>query len=124
MILRPEGAKVLIKPDSVEERTAGGIIIPHVAKEQQQTAANRGEIVAIGPDAELFYSEDADGTGKKEMKPGDRVVFARYAGSVISMDTDNGRVEYRLIYDRDVICRIEGEEQHDMPNPRKPVASV
>jgi len=119
MELRPEGAKVIIKPDTAEECTSGGIIIPTVVKEQQQTAANRGEIVAIGPDAELFYCPDADGVHKMEMKPGDRVIFSRYGGSVINADTDGMRVEYRIVYDKDVICLISGEEEPDMWPTRK-----
>ena len=119
MELRPEGQKVIVKPDVAEEVSRGGIIIPNVAREQQQTAANRGEIIAIGPDAEVFFCEDSDGIGKVEGKPGDRVIFSRYGGSVITVTEGDRRVDYRIIYDKDIICRIRGEEVPDMPNPRK-----
>ena len=47
--IQPTEFKVLIKPKLVEEKTAGGIIIPEQAKEREQFAQMEGEIVASSP---------------------------------------------------------------------------
>ena len=117
MELSPIGDKVVIHIDEPETLSTGGIIIPDVVRDNKTIAANRGTIIAIGPSAELHYS--ADGVEKKEMQVGDRVIFARYAGSAVAMNKDGKRINVRLIYDRDVICLISGEEEFDVPNPRK-----
>jgi chaperonin GroES len=114
MNLRPEGEKVIVKPDVAEKLSSGGIIIPDMARDQQQTAATRGEIVAIGPDARLRFSEGADGVDANEAKPGQRVIFARYGGSSIRVN----REEYRILFDKDIVCLIEGDEDDEMPPPR------
>lgn len=60
--------RIIVKPAQVEEKTAGGIIIPDTAREKPLT----GIVVAAGP-------------GKKDepvtVKAGDRVLFGKYAGT-------------------------------------------
>jgi len=119
MKLMPEGEKVLVRVDNAETITAGGLIIPDVAREQQQTAATRGEIVAIGPTAQVFFSDDTHGVSKCEANPGDRVIFSKFGGSRVMI----GRVEHRLLYDKDIICKIEGDEEKEMPDSRKPMVN-
>jgi chaperonin GroES len=69
---------VLVIREKEEQQGAGGIIIPDTAKEKPQ----RGKIVAAGPGK---MGED----GKRiplEVKAGDRVLFAKYAGTDIKLD--------------------------------------
>ena len=116
MNLRPEGDKVIVRPDTTEELSKGGIIIPDSTRVQQQTAATRGEIVAIGPTARLRFSPNADGVmSEREAIPGDRVIFSKFGGASVNID----RVEHRILYDADIICLIEGEEAEEMPDSRK-----
>lgn len=115
MNLRPEGDKVIVKPDLAEKISQGGIIIPDLARDQQQTAATRGELVAIGPEAHLRFCPEADGVGAVEAKPGDRVIFSKFGGSSIRVN----REEYRILYDKDIVCLITGEEESEMPEPRR-----
>jgi len=114
MNLRPEGEKVIVKPDTAEKISEGGIIIPDMAREMQQTAATRGEIVAIGPEAHLRFCPNADGLESIEAKPGQRVIFAKYGGSSIRID----REEYRILFDKDIVCLITGEEDEEYSKPR------
>ena len=114
MNLRPEGDKVIVKPDTAEKVSSGGIIIPDLARDQQQTAATRGELVAIGPEARLRFSEGLDGVDAHDAKPGQRVIFSKYGGSSIRVD----RQEYRILFDKDVICLIDGEEEQEIPESR------
>ena len=44
MKVKPLADRVLVKPAPIEEKTAGGIIIPDTAKEKPL----KGEVVAVG----------------------------------------------------------------------------
>jgi len=98
--IRPVEFKVLVRPIKVEEKTAGGILIPAMAQDREQAAAVEGEIVAVSPFAFGYeiWKNEAD-----KPKPGDRVYFAKFAGM-----TAKGRdgVEYRLMNDKDVCAVI------------------
>jgi chaperonin GroES len=78
MKIRPMNDRILVVRVEEEKKTAGGIIIPDTAKEKPQ----EGRVVAAGPGK---MGED----GKRiplEVKKGDRVLFAKYAGSEIKVD--------------------------------------
>lgn len=68
--VQPLGSRVLVRVLAEDSVTASGLVIPDTAKEKGQ----RGEIVAVGDD------EDAI-----KVKVGDRVLFARYAGTEMSL---------------------------------------
>jgi chaperonin GroES len=91
----PTEYKVLISAKTIEEKTAGGIIIPDTSKERQQFAQMEGVLVAVSP---LAFTYD----DWKEAQPpqvGDRVLFAKYAGAEIK--GKDGK-DYRLCKDKDV----------------------
>ena len=77
--LRPLGDRVLIEPQEQEETFAGGqLVLPETAKEKPQ----QGTILAAGEGRR-------DDDGKRiamDVKVGDKVLFAKYAGSEIKMD--------------------------------------
>lgn len=71
--LRPLGDRVVVKPLERETITKSGIMLPDTAKEKPQ----EGEIVALGPGKVLD-------NGKRvalEVQVGQKVLFARYAGT-------------------------------------------
>lgn len=94
--IHPTEYKVLIKPDKIEEKTKGGIIIPDDAKDKEQAAATAGEIIEVSP---LAFSYDEWPDEKAKPHVGQRVAFSRYAG--ISAKGIDGE-DYRLINDKDV----------------------
>ena len=47
----PRGDRVLVMPDVIEEKTAGGIIIPQADRDKHQAAQMAGVLVAVGVDA-------------------------------------------------------------------------
>ena len=101
MKIKPTEFKVLIKPDRVEGQTRGGLYLPDSARDKQQFAVDRGEIIDIG---EGFF-RDLPGPVPKV---GDRVIFNRYAGSLINMENeDRSRTDYRLINDKDICAILE-----------------
>lgn len=73
MTIKPLADRVLIKPTPAEETTIAGIIIPDSAKEKPL----RGTVLATG-----------DGTPDEKMvvKPGDEVLYGKYAGTEVELD--------------------------------------
>jgi chaperonin GroES len=92
--IAPLDVKVLVRPDPVEEKTAGGIILADTTKDQKKYAATRGVLVARGPNA---FREWGDGNAPAD---GARVVFAQYAGLRIKGDDGEDVV---LMNDEDVV---------------------
>ena len=78
MNLKPLGDRVVVEPLEKEERTASGIILPETAKEKPQ----EGTIIAVGPGR-----RDDDGKlVPMDVKLGDVVLYAKYAGTEIKLD--------------------------------------
>ena len=76
--LRPLGDRVIIEPIEQEEVTASGLYIPETAKEKPQ----QGNVLAAGEGRR-------DDDGKRvamDVKTGDKVLFAKYAGTEIKVD--------------------------------------
>jgi chaperonin GroES len=95
MKIRPMNDRILVVRVEEEKKTAGGIIIPDTAKEKPQ----EGKIVAAGPGK---MGED----GKRiamELKKGDRVLFAKYAGTEIKIDG----VEHIFMREDDILGILE-----------------
>jgi chaperonin GroES len=90
---------ILIKPDEVETKTTGGIIIPDMVTDKERKAVEYGTVITVGPRAFIDYGRDPT-----ILKGGDRVSFARYSGKVIK-DVDN--VEYVLVNDIDILAKVE-----------------
>ncbi len=76
--LKPLADRVLVEPIEDEEMTPGGIVLPETAKEKPQ----RGKVLAVGPGG-----RDEDGKLiTMEVKVGETVLFAKYAGTEIKME--------------------------------------
>ena len=93
MNLKPLADRVVVKPLTKEEVTKGGILIPDTAKEKPQ----EGEILAVGPGK---MGED----GKRiemEVKKGDRVIYAKYAG----MEWKHDGEEYLILRESDILAK-------------------
>jgi len=93
MNLKPLADRVVVKPLTKEEVTKGGILIPDTAKEKPQ----EGEIIAVGPGK---MGED----GKRiemEIKKGDRVIYAKYAG----MEWKHDGEEYLILRESDILAK-------------------
>lgn len=95
MTLKPLGDRLLVKPIEQEERTASGIILPETAKEKPQ----EGEVLAVGPGAR----KDDGSRIAMDVKVGDRVLYAKYAGTEIKMDGQ----KYLILRESDVLAIIE-----------------
>ena len=90
MTIKPLADRVLVKLAAAETKTAGGHIIPETAQEKTQQA----EVVAVGP-----------GTEKEKItvKPGDKILYDKYAGTSIKMDGE----DYLILKNCDIIAIVE-----------------
>ncbi len=78
--LKPLGDRLVIKPLEGEEVTPSGLVLPETAKEKPQ----KGEVLSVGPGA-----RDEDGKRiAMDVKAGDKVLFAKYAGTEIKIDSE------------------------------------
>ncbi|MCD8553941.1 co-chaperone GroES [Seleniivibrio sp.] len=89
--IKPLQDRIIVKRFESEEKTASGIIIPDSAKEKPM----EGEVIAVGP------GRTYDNGNKMEMtvKVGDKVLFAKYAGTEIKFDGQ----EYLIMREDDIL---------------------
>jgi chaperonin GroES len=78
MHLRPLHDRVVVRRIEVDEKTAGGIIIPDTAKEKPM----EGEVVAVGPGARNEQGQLVP----LDLKAGDRILFGKWSGTEIKID--------------------------------------
>ena len=94
MKIRPLHDRVLIKRVDAEDKTSGGLIIPDTAKEKPIKA----EVVAVGAG-----KRDKDGKlHPLDVKPGDRVLFAKYSGTEVKIDGE----EHLIMREDDILAVI------------------
>ena len=92
--LRPMGDRLVIKAVGRETTTKSGIVLPDTATEKPQ----EGEVLAVGPGKVLD-------NGKRttlEVQVGQRVLFAKYAGTEVKLEGD----EYLVIRESDLLAVV------------------
>ena len=90
--LRPLGDRVVIQPTPREEMTKSGIVLPDTAKEKPQ----EGKVIAAGPGR-------LTDEGKREpmdVKEGDTVLYAKYAGTEFKIEGD----ELLIVSQKDILA--------------------
>ena len=100
----PSGWKILIKPYKVEEKTAGGIILPDEVKTANQYGAVCAQVIKMG---DLVYTGDKfiskSGKGDKSWcNLEDWIMIGKFAGNKFTVEGE----EYRLINDDDVLATV------------------
>ena len=91
-MLKPLGDRIVIKVVEDTEQTSGGIFIPDSAKEKPQ----KGEVVAVG----VGKMNEKGEREPMDVKVGDVVLYAKYAGTDIKMDG----VEYKILSVKDALA--------------------
>jgi len=94
--LKPLGDRLIVEPIEREEVTASGIVLPETAKEKPQ----EGKVLAVGPGRR-------DEEGKRvpmDVKEGDRVLFAKYAGTEVKLETDR---KVLVLKESDILAIVE-----------------
>ena len=95
MEFRPLHDRVVVKRIDAEEKTAGGIIIPDTAKEKPM----EGEVVAVGPGK----IQDDGKRSAMDVKPGDKILFGKYAGTEIKLDDE----EYVIMREEEILAVLQ-----------------
>jgi len=93
--LKPLGDRIVVKALARETVTKSGIVLPDTAKEKPQ----EGTVLVVGPGKLLD-------NGKRtalEVKEGQHVLFAKYAGTEIKIDGE----EYLILRESDVMGIIQ-----------------
>lgn len=90
MKLVPLGERVVLKQLVAEEKTKSGIVLPGQSQEKPQQA----EVVAVGPGTEEV---------KMSVKPGDLVIYAKYAGTEVKLDGE----EFVIVKMNDIHAIVE-----------------
>ena len=91
--MEPLADRVVIRPTEREEITKGGIILPDTVTEKPQ----EGLVVAVGPGK---LADDGKRV-KLEVKVGDKVIYAKYAGTEIKVDDE----ELIVVRESDILAR-------------------
>ncbi|OMH41046.1 co-chaperone GroES [Desulfurobacterium indicum] len=95
MKLKPLYDRVVVKKVEMEQKTAGGIILPDTAKEESQI----GEVVAVGEGKLLDNGE----VRPLKVKEGDKVLYSKYAGNEVELDGE----KYLIIREEDILAIVE-----------------
>ena len=94
MKIRPLHDRIIVKRLEEERKTASGIVIPDTAAEKP----DQGEVKAVGKGKK---TEDGK-VVPLDVKVGDRVVYAKYAGSEIKLD----ETEYLILSEKDILAVV------------------
>ena len=93
--LRPLADRVVVKPLEREEVTKSGIVLPDTAKEKPQ----EGLVEAVGNGR---FNEQTGARVELDVKVGDRVIYAKYAGSEVKIDEN----EYLILSEKDILAVV------------------
>ena len=94
MRLVPLGDKVVVKQLEAVETTKSGIVLTGGAKEKPQEA----EVIAVGPGGVIDGKEI-----KMEVKPGQKVMYSKYAGTEVKLDGE----EVIIVRQSDILAVVE-----------------
>ena len=90
--LKPLSDRIIVKPVTADEKTAGGIVLPDTAKEKPQQA----EVIAVGPGKTL----DNGKVAAMDVKVGDKVYYGKYSGTEVKLD---GK-EYLILSESEILA--------------------
>jgi len=92
MKIKPLSDRVVVEPLEADEKTSGGIYLPDTAKEKPQI----GKVVAVGPGK----TADTGELIKLEVKVGDKVLYGKYSGTDVTIDSKN----YLIVRESDILA--------------------
>jgi len=99
MNIKPLQDRVLVRRIVVDEKTAGGIIIPDSAQEKPA----EGEVIAVGPGG-----RDEDGKiHSLDVSKGDRVLFGKFGGTDVKVDGE----DLIILRESDILGIVENKKK-------------
>jgi len=115
MALQVQGHRILIKPDPVKEQVEvpnslkeGGfeVVKPADLERREEAGTQIGTVVQVGPTAFRAF-DGTDPNWRPWCKPGDRVIFTRYAGKFVEDPVT--KEKFFVINDEDIQVTLLGE---------------
>ncbi len=82
-MLKPLNGNIIVRPAPVEETVSNGIVIPNLTGMRREPV-HRGVVVAVGEGKLLKNGDRAN----VFVKPGDTVVYGKYAGQEIVHESE------------------------------------
>jgi chaperonin GroES len=92
--LKPLGDRVVVRPLNNEQTTKSGIVLPDTAKEKPQ----QGEVLAAGSGR---VKDDGERV-PMDVKVGDKVLFAKYAGTEFKLESE----ELLILSEKDILAIV------------------
>ncbi len=92
--LKPLDDRVVLEPLEAEEKTSGGILLPDNAKQKPQ----QGKVIAVGPGK----LNDKGTRLAMAVKVGDTVLFGKYSGSDVEVNTK----EYKIVRESEILGKV------------------
>lgn len=99
--LKPLGDRVIVEPIEKEDVTASGIVLPETAKKKPQ----EGLVLAVGPGQ---WDEDGEKRIALDVKEGDKVLYAKYAGTPFELPEGK---EVLVLRESDLLAIIVDSEE-------------
>ena len=93
--LKPLSDRVVIEPIEQDDVTSGGIMLPDTAKEKPQ----KGNVLAVGPGTR----NDAGERVAMDVAVGDKVLYAKYAGTEVKLDGE----KVLVLRESDILAIVE-----------------
>ena len=93
--IKPLADRVVVKALEEAEQMRGGLYIPDTAKEKP----SQGMVMAVGPGK---FSDDGERV-EMEVKVGDKVLYGKYSGTEITLDSQ----EYLILRESDVLAIVK-----------------
>jgi chaperonin GroES len=92
--LTPLGDRVVVRPKPKDEMTSSGIVLPDTASEKPQ----EGSVLSVGHGRVLDNGKRLE----MEVKAGDTVLFAKYAGTDSKLEGE----DYLVIRESDLLAIV------------------
>lgn len=94
MKLKPLFDKVVVKIIEEKEEKRGSFFLPSTAQEKSEIA----EVIAVGPGGNLDGKEVV-----MQVKPGDKVLYSKYAGSEFKIDGN----DFVIVRQADILAIVD-----------------
>jgi chaperonin GroES len=93
--IRPLGDRILVQAAPREEMTSSGLYLPDTVQDKPQEAI----VIAVGPGKLLDNGQRI----AIDVQPGDRVLYAKYAGTEIKQNAE----EYLILRESDILAVVQ-----------------
>lgn len=102
---KPLHDRIVVKRDTKQEKTAGGIVLPDTSQKDSKT----GVVVAAGPG----HINNGGVLVPNAVSVGDRIMFGAYAGTEVEIDGE----KYQVMREGDVTLVLPADS--DVPTSRQ-----